>query len=148
MENESTHPAGELDAIAEARAAIVRRSRTPRWYFAVVGVLIALLVLTIGLGMGTWWYLPAIFAVLVIEGVVIAAHRRVTGTSVPGSAWPVWVWVGAAILAVLPVLTGVALRMGGAPDWTIVAVAVVGGLTAGFGAAVMNRRWEATRVTP
>ena len=91
METDDHSFESDLDAITSARAAIVQRSRTPRWYFAVVGVLIALLVLTIGLGMGTWWYLPVILIVLVAEGVVIGVHRHTTGTSVPGSAWPAWV---------------------------------------------------------
>ena len=140
--------AADLDTIASARAAIVRRSRTPRWYFVLVGLLIALLVLTIGLGMGTWWYLPAILTVVVAEGAVIGAHRRVTGTSVPGSAWPAWVWAWSLGLAAVPVLAAVALNSSGAPAWTIVLLAVVGGLSAGFGSAILNRRWEASRVAP
>ena len=148
METDGPSFEGDLDAIASARAAIVERSRTPRWYFALVGVLIALLVLVIGLGIGTWWYLPAILIVVVAEGIVIGAHRHATGTSVPGSAWPAWVWAWSAGLAVVPVLAAVALHFGGAPAWTIVLVAVAGGLAAGFGSVLLNRRWEATRVAP
>ena len=148
METDDHSFADDLDTIASARAAIVQRSSTPRWYFPLVGVLIALLVLTIGLGMGTWWYLPAILIVVVGEGAVIGAHRRVTGTSVPGSAWPAWVWAWSLGLAAVPVLAAVALNSSGAPAWTIVLVAVAGGLSAGFGSALLNRRWEASRVAP
>jgi len=148
MENEDSSFVGDLDAIASARSAIVRRSRTPRWYFLLVGVLVALLVLTIGLGTGTWWYLPAMLVVLVAEGAVIGAHRRVTGTSVPASAWPAWLWAWAAVLAAVPVLAAVALHFSGRPAWTIVLVAAVGGLSAAFGSVVLNRRWEASRVAP
>src|SRR6187431_339884 len=88
METEDHSFADDLDTIASARAAIVRRSGTPTWYFPLVGALVAALVLTIGLGMGTWWYLPAIVIVVVAEGAVIGAHRRATGTSVPASTWP------------------------------------------------------------
>ena len=146
METDDHSFENDLEAIASARAAIVQRSRTPRWYYAVVGALITLLVLTIGLGIGAWWYLPAILIVVVVEGVVIGAHRAATGTSVPGSAWPAWVWVWSAVLAVVPVLAAVALHFGGAPAWTIVLVGVAGGLSAGFGSALLNRRWESSRV--
>ena len=148
METEDNSFADDLDTIASARAAIVRRSGTPTWYFPLVGVLIAVLVLTIGLGMGTWWYLPAIVVVVVAEGVVIGVHRRATGTSVPGRAWPAWLWAWSLGLAAVPVLAAVALNSNGAPAWTIVLVAVAGGLSAGFGSAVLNRRWEASRVAP
>ena len=148
METEDHSFADDLDTIASARAAIVRRSSTPTWYFPLVGVLIAVLVLTIGLGMGTWWYLPAIVIVLVAEGVVIGAHRRVTGTSVPAFTWPAWLWAWSLGLAAVPVLAAVALNSTGAPAWTIVLVAVAGGLSAGFGSAILNRRWEASRVAP
>ena len=148
METDDRSFADDLDAIASARAAIVERSRTPGWYYPLVGVLIALLVLTIGLGMGTSWYLPAILIVIVAEGALIAAHRRATGTYVPGSAWPAWVWAWSASLAAVPVFTAVALHFSGAAAWTIVLVAVVGGLSAGFGSAMLNRRWEASRVAP
>ena len=67
METEDRSFADDLDTIASARAAIVRRSSTPTWYYPLVGVLIALLVLTIGLGIGTWWYLPAILTVLAVS---------------------------------------------------------------------------------
>ena len=148
METDDRSFAEDLGAIASARAAIVERSRTPGWYYPLVGVLIALLVVTIGLGMGTSWYLPAILIVIAAEGALIAAHRRATGTHVPGSAWPAWVWAWAAGLAAVPVLAAVGLHFSGAAEWTIVLVAVVGGLSAGFGSAMLNRRWEASRVAP
>ena len=148
METDDHSFADDLDTIASARAAIVRRSSTPTWYFPLVGVLIAVLVLTIGLGMGTWWYLPAILIVVVAEGVVIGAHRRATGTSVPAFTWPAWLWAWSLGLAAVPVLAAVALNSSGAPAWTIVLVAVAGGLSAGFGSAILNRRWEASRVAP
>ena len=148
METEDHSFADDLDTIASARAAIVRRSSTPAWYFPLVGVLITVLVLTIGLGMGTSWYLPAILIVLVAEGAVIGAHRRATGTSVPPFTWPAWLWAWSMGLAAAPVLAAVALNSSGAPAWTIVLVAVAGGLSAGFGSALLNRRWEASRVAP
>ena len=146
MESDDRSFVSDLDTIASARAAIVRRSRTPRWYFALVGVLVALLVLTVGLGTGTWWFLPAMLVVLVAEVAVIAAHRHATGTSVPASTWPAWLWAGAAGLTGVPVLAAVALHFTEGPAWTIVLVAAVGGFAAGFGSAVLNRRWEASRV--
>jgi len=145
MENDG-RAATDLDAIAEARAAIVRRSRTPGWYFWFVGVLVALFVLTIGLGTGSWWYLPAIAVVLVAEGIIIGAHRRVTGASVPVRAWPAWLGIWSAILAAAPVLTAVALHFLGAPAWSIVVLAIVGGIVAGVGSVMLNRRWEASRI--
>ncbi|WP_243074361.1 hypothetical protein [Microbacterium sp. SS28] len=138
----------DLAAIAEARAAIVERSRTPRWYFAIVGVLVTLLALTVGFGTGTWWYLPAMLVVIVGEGIVIGSHRAVTGTSVPGSAWPAWLWVWAMVFAAVPVLAAAALHFTEAPGWTIVLVAASGGIAAGTGSAILNRRWEASRLTP
>ena len=148
MENEEEPSAGELGAIAQAREAIVRRSRTPRWYFWLVGLLVVLLVFIVGLGTGTWWYLPAVVGLLLAEVIVISAHRRVTGTSVPISAWPAWLWAWAAVLVAVPVLVAGALHFAGRPSWTIVLVALLGGFAAGCGSALLNRRWEASRAAP
>ncbi|MEV4774123.1 hypothetical protein [Microbacterium sp. LWH12-1.2] len=148
METEGHPSAGDLGSIAEARASIVRRIRTPRWYFWLVGALVALLVLIVGLGTGTWWFLPAILGVLGADLAVIGAHRRVTGTSVPGRAWPAWLWAWAAVLAALPVLAAAALHLAERPSWTILLTALAGGIAAGLGSAILNRRWEASRVTP
>lgn len=148
METDGNPSAGDLGAIAEARAAIVHRIRTPRWYFWLVGALVALLSLIVGLGTGTWWFLPAMIGVLAAEVAVIGAHRRVTGTSVPGRAWPAWLWAWAAVLAALPILAAATLHFSERPSWTVLLVALAGGVAAGLGSAFLNRRWEASRVSP
>ncbi|WP_231563003.1 hypothetical protein [Microbacterium mangrovi] len=108
----------------------------------------AVLVLAIGLGTGTWWYLPVMFAVIVAEGVLIGAHRRATGTTVPASAWPAWMWAWSMSLVAVPVLVAGILHFTGTADWIVVVVAALGGVATGFGSAAVTLRWEASRLEP
>ena len=145
MENDRTDPRSELADLAGARAKILRRTRTPGWYLVVLGALMAMLVFTVGEGIGTWWYLPAIAAVIIGVGVIIGALRRVSGVWARLDHLPAWVGIWSLVLAFAPVITAVVLHYAGAQLWAIALLAVASGVVVGVGTRMLEVRWVAQR---
>lgn len=148
MENDGRDASADLDAIAQARAAVLRRTRTPGWYFVTLSMIISAFVLAGGLGIDEWWGIPVMALVVLGCGIIIGALRHASGAWTAPANWPADTTVPAVVIAVIAAVAPAVLHFSGAPWWAAVVLAVVLGPAAGVVTAVIARRWEAARVAP
>src|SRR5450830_505522 len=116
----------QLALIADTRARAADRLVTPWWYHVALGVLMGTLVLAVGLGFGTWWYVVVVALVLVGEGVVVGAYRRVMRVwTTTWDAFPRWaIWIGFGVGLAL-VSAAAAVRLSTVIVWPVWVLAAV-----------------------
>jgi len=111
-----------IEAVNQAQADLADRLITPWWYHPSLGLIEALLVVSMGLP--TWWRLGAIVVAMAGLGALVRAYARLTGL---GMSWQYSRLARGWVIALLLIVVGalVVVLVVGQPLVTAVAAVVV-----------------------